>query len=158
MSVISHVDDTVPPGCHGHKPLVMALTDEGMTLIPWFSLTPIPASLGLGFRPGNGSAQREHSRCWMQTVRQGGLVPSGISETAPTAQILLRKEERKGMNSMSCKHIVFALLLLLDWLTISKGIFAVSSDFILLKRGKKSPQPNPGAHSAYLFPNSNALN
>lgn len=99
-----------------------------------------------GNTPGAGSRQ---ARVWS---------PQEFHETAPTAQILLRKEERKGTNSMSCKLFVFALLLLLDWLTISKGIFAVSTDFILLKRGKKSPQPNPGTHSAYLFPNSNALN
>lgn len=69
----------------------------------------------------------------------GVCSPQEFHETAPTAQILLRREERKGKgtNSMSCKH--FALLLLLDWLTISKGIFAVSSDFILLERGKKAP-------------------
>lgn len=82
MSMISHVDDTVTveaeapglacvsPGCQGHKPLVMALTDEGTTFTLWFFLRPTPVSLGLGFRPGNGSAQRGHSRCWMQTVRQ----------------------------------------------------------------------------------------
>lgn len=95
--------------------------------------------------PGAGCSQAE---VWS---------PQEFNEFAPTAQILLRREERKGTNSMSCKHFVFALLLLLDWLTISKGIFAVSSDFILKKR-QKSPQPNPGAHSAYLFPNSDALN
>lgn len=65
--------------------------------------------------------------------------PQEFHEFAPTAQNLLRREERKGTNAISCKHFVFALLLLLDWLTISKGDFAVFSDFILLKRGKKAP-------------------
>lgn len=65
--------------------------------------------------------------------------PQEFHEFAPTAQNLLRREERKWTNAMSCKHFVFGLLLLLDWLTISKGDFAVFSDFILLKRGKKAP-------------------
>lgn len=78
---------TCRPGCHGHKPVVTAITDKGiaLTLQSFLTHTRVLPGLGLWFGPGHYSAQSRLSWCWTKTAGLAAAIwslcsrPMGIS-------------------------------------------------------------------------------